>query len=238
MDASTPNGSVADLCTRLGRVPTAVVSDTLATMGMPDQVLASKIRSVGPCRPFAGPALCLSGSEGPEPEMPPGVPRPNFQADGRVYRGCVAVVATGGHGIGAVIGGNVGLSWRLRGCIGVVTDGGIRDSAEFEQMGLPVYAAFVGPMSPKGLWAFRDIDVPLTLPGQRGPSLTVLPGDIIHADGDGVVVVPAARAEQIVHDAEILEAMEARIRADLERGDEREAVYARYDRFGHIKAGS
>jgi regulator of RNase E activity RraA len=102
-------------------------------------------------------------------------------------------------------------------------------------MGLPVFATFVGPMSNKGLWAFREIGIPVALPGQRGSMVTVTPGDIIHADGDGIVIIPASLAERVVPDAEILESMEAKIRADLVRGDDREAVYRRHDRFGHIK---
>ena len=97
--------------------------------------------------------------------------RATFLLDRRVTPGCVAVIATGGHKLGAVIGGNVALAWHRRGCAGVVTDGGIRDAAECGQMGLPVFATFVGPMSNKGLWAFREIGVPVSLPGQRGSAV-------------------------------------------------------------------
>ena len=130
------------------------------------------------------------------------------------------------------------LSWHIRGCAGVVTDGGIRDADECNQMGLPVFASFVGPMSNKALWAFHDIDVPVMLPGQRGRPVKVDPGDIVHADTDGAVMIPARYAEQVVRDAEILEQIEGRIRNDLKRGDDREAVYGRHDRFSHIKKPS
>jgi regulator of RNase E activity RraA len=204
-------------------------------MGLLEQVLSSTMRAVGSAHAFAGPALCLQGSEGAEPDALPSGSKPVFEIDRRVTSGCVAVIATGGHKLGAVIGGNVALSWHLRGCAGVVTDGGIRDAAECNEMGLPVFATFVVPMSNKGLWAFREIGVPVTLPGQRGRLVAVTPGDIVHADADGVVIIPAPLARRVVADAEILESMEGKIRADLLRGDDREAVYRRYDRFGHIK---
>jgi regulator of RNase E activity RraA len=235
MHAPAHDTSVIDLCDRLKKLPTAVVSDVLSTMGLLEQVLSSTMRAVGSARAFAGPALCLLGSEGAEPGALPSGSKPVFEIDRRVTSGCVAVIATGGHKLGAVIGGNVALSWHLRGCAGVVTDGGIRDAAECNEMGLPVFAAFVGPMSNKGLWAFREIGVPVTLPGQRGMPVAIKPGDIVHADADGVVVIPAPLAKRIVADAEILESMEGKIRADLLRGDDREAVYRRHDRFGHIK---
>jgi 4-hydroxy-4-methyl-2-oxoglutarate aldolase len=221
-----------DLCARLIRVPTAVVSDVLSTIGFPAQVLSSHLRAVGPARPFAGPALCLRGSEGPESLVPAKGSRPVFAMDRHITRGCVVVIATGGHKIGAVIGGNVGLSWHVRGCVGVVTDGGIRDAQEFNDMGLSVLAAFVGPMSNKGLWAFREIDVPVTLPGQSGQPVIVRPGDIVQADLDGAVVIPAAHTDSVVRDAEMLDQIEGRIRSDLEAGDDREDVYARHGRFG------
>ncbi len=235
MHAPSPGEPAATLCEKLMRVPTAVVSDVLAAMGMMEQVLASNIRAVGPPHSFAGPALCLRGSEGPEPPAMAEGSKPVFEIDRRITNGCVAVIATGGHRMGAVIGGNVALSWHKRGCAGVVTDGGIRDADECNDMGLPVFATFVGPMSNKGLWAFREIGIPVTLPGQRGRPVLVHPGDIIHADNDGVVIIPTAYAEQVVDDAVFLEEMEGRIRQDLARGDDREAVYNRHDRFGHIK---
>src|SRR5579872_7598449 len=221
MHAPTQDASVTDLCDRLKGLPTAVVSDVLGAMGLLEQVLSSSMRAVSSTSAFAGPALCLSGSEGPDPDALPNGSKPVFEIDRRVSPGCVAVIATGGHKLGAVIGGNVALSWHRRGCAGVVTDGGIRDAAECEEMALPVFATFVGPMSNKGLWAFREIGVPVVLPGQRGAAVTVMPGDIVHADGDGVVIIPAS--------------LEAKIRADLLRGEDREAVYRRHDKFGHIK---
>ncbi|MBV9260089.1 MAG: RraA family protein [Pseudolabrys sp.] len=235
MHAPVSGQPVEALCKKLVALPTAVISDVLAAMGLAGQVLASSIRAVGPPNAFAGPALCLLGREGDEPANLPNGSKPVFETDRRITPGCVAVIATGGHKVGAVIGGNVALSWRLRGCVGVVTDGGIRDAEECNQMGLPVIATFVGPMSNKGLWAFCEIDVQISLPGQRGVLVEVRPGDIIHSDADGVLVIPAIHLAQVVHDGEIVEQMEARIRADLQRGDDREAVYARHNRFAHIR---
>lgn len=234
MDSPIGSQSHENLSARYLRVPTAVVSDVLSTMGFMDQVVSSKIRAVFPSAPFAGPALCLFGREGTEPKAANNS-KPVFEMDRHVTRGCVAVIDTHEHERGAVVGGNVGLSWRLRGCVGVVTDGGIRDADEFREMGLPVCASFVGPMSNKGLWAFHGIGVPITLPGQRGDAVNIHQGDMVHADFDGVVIVPARLAELVVADAEILEQMESKIRSDLEKGHDREEVYSRYDRFAHIK---
>ena len=97
MHAPGPENSVEALCEKLARLPTAVVSDVLAAMGFMEQVLSSQIRAIAPSRPFAGPALCLSGREGPEPTAPASGSKPVFEMDRRITRGCVAVIGTGGH---------------------------------------------------------------------------------------------------------------------------------------------
>jgi 4-hydroxy-4-methyl-2-oxoglutarate aldolase len=223
------------LYSRLAQLPVAVLSDVLSAMGLPDQILASSIRPYGLSAVVAGPALCLAGTEGPEAPAKPAASKPVFEMDRHVSDGCIAVIAAGGHRIGATIGGNVALSWKLRGCKAVVIDGGVRDLAEFNEFGLPVFASFATPMSTKGLWGFSEVNVPVTLPGQTGVRVRIAPGDAIHADADGVIVIPAAHLEQAVRDAEIFESMEKSIQRDLRTGEDREAIYKRYDKLGHVK---
>jgi 4-hydroxy-4-methyl-2-oxoglutarate aldolase len=230
-DSADPLTSV---CERLRKLPTAVISDVLAAMGLYNQVVSSSVRAVTAPRTIAGPALCLLGKETSEPPRGDAA-RAAFEMDRYVKRGCIAVIATGGHKIGATIGGNVALSWQFRGCAGVVSDGGIRDLQEFMSLDLPVFASFVGPMSNKGLWYFTEIEVPITLPGQTGVNVSVNPGDLVHADADGVVIIPSAVRDQAVQDGEIVEQAEARIRSELQTGEDRETVYARHNRFAHIK---
>jgi len=221
---------------RLRKVPVAMLCDVLAAMRLPYQVVASSLRPHGVDRVIAGPALCLAGREGVEPPAPPGASRPVFEMDRHVTDGCIVVIAAQGHRVGATIDGNVALAWKLRGCTGVVIDGGVRDVSRFAEFALPVFASFVTPVSTKRLWYFYGIDVPITLPGQNGARVRVQPGDAIHADADGVIVIPAAHLEQAVRDAEIFAAMEQAIERDLRTGEDREAVYARYDKVGHIKS--
>jgi len=220
---------------RLQRLPVAVLSDVLSAMGLPDQILAASIRPFGLSTVVAGPALCLAGREGPEAPAKPGVSKPVFEMDRHVSDGCIVVIAGGGHRVGATIGGNVALSWKLRGCKAVVIDGGVRDLAEFSEFDLPVFASFATPMSTKGLWGFSDVDIPIMLPGQTGVRVRIESGDAIHADADGVIVIPAAHLEQAVGDAEIFESMEKAIQRDLRSGEDREAIYKRYDKLGHVK---
>ena len=220
---------------RLEKLPVAVMSDVLTAMELPDQVLASAVHPFDANSVVAGPALCLAGHEGYERPIKAGVSKPVFAMDRQVTPGCVVVIASAGHRTGAMIGGNVALSWKVRGCKGVVTDGGVRDLAEFAAYGMPVFGAFATPMATKGLWNFCNVDVPVLLPGQTGSPVRIAPGDAIHGDRDGVVVIPAAHLEQAVSDAEIFESMEKSIQRDLRTGEDREAVYRRYDKLAHIK---
>jgi regulator of RNase E activity RraA len=126
------------------------------------------------------------------------------------------------------------LSFSLRGCSGVVTDGAIRDADEFEETGLPVFCSFTTPLAPMGRWHYTSLDVPVDLPGQSAVRVTVRPGDYLVGDRDGVVVVPREIAAQVAAYAEVLERAEGRIKEDLRAGGDREEVYRRNDRFGHI----
>lgn len=223
------------LCRRLTSVPVAVMSDVLAAMGLPDQVLSCVLRPTGTAARMAGPALCLTGQKGPERPVPQGARKTVYEIDRRITNGCIAVIGTGGRTVGAVIGGNVGISWRRRGCGGVVTDGLIRDAAEFAALGMPVFAGGVTPLASKGRWSFSEIGVPVILSGQTSKTVTVRPGDIVHGDHDGIVIIPREHAGQAVRDAEVFESIEKKIQAELEAGEDREEVYKRNDRLGHIK---
>ncbi len=99
------------------------------------------------------------------------------------------------------IGSNNILSWKLRGCVGVVTSATARDLDEIEVERVPLY--FRGPG--RGIRPGRNEIESVNRPVVCGGAL-VVPGDVVVADGDGVVVVPRARAEEVARYArEILE---------------------------------
>jgi regulator of RNase E activity RraA len=119
----------------------------------------------------------------------------------------------------------------VRGAAGMVSDGGLRDSAAIAQMAFPVFCA--GPSAPLNLVHHHavDIDVPIACGG-----VAVYPGDIVVGDGDGVVVIPASLADEVAADAEEQEMMEefllarvaggARLPGTYPPNDETKAAYA------------
>lgn len=224
--------SVTVLCARLSKVRVACTSDALAAMGLPDQAIAHRLRPIVTAEPYAGPVLCLQGKE---TSATPKLSRDSlvYEVDRRMTPGCVAVLAADGHAVGAVIGGNTIAGWRRNGCRAVVTDGGIRDVDEFE--GLPTYASFVTTLNSKGRWQFSAIGEPIKLPGQTAASVTINPGDVLHCDRDGAIVVPGPHLAQLVCDVEVVSEIEARMMVEINAGRDRGDVYLCNDRFGHIK---
>ena len=84
----------------------------------------------------------------------------------------------------------------VRGAVGVVTDGGFRDSAEIA--GLDIASYHVRPSAPTNLTLHQAIDINVPIGCGDAP---VWPGDIIVGDGDGVIVIPASIAEEIADEA-------------------------------------
>jgi regulator of RNase E activity RraA len=84
------------------------------------------------------------------------------------------------------------LDWKMRGCVGVVTSATARDSDEIIMERVPLYLKKPGRGIRPGRNEIESVNRPIVCGG-----VLVVPGDIIVADGDGVVVVPRAQAEAV-----------------------------------------
>ncbi|MEW6156535.1 MAG: RraA family protein [Verrucomicrobiota bacterium] len=90
------------------------------------------------------------------------------------------------------IGSNNIMSWKLKGCVGVVTSATARDTDEIITEKIPLYFKKPGRGIRPGRNEIESVNRPIVCGG-----VTVMPGDVIVADGDGVLVVPRARAEEV-----------------------------------------
>lgn len=90
------------------------------------------------------------------------------------------------------IGSNNILNWYRLGAVGVVTDAGARDTDEVGLEGVPLYLRKKGRGIRPGRNEIESVNRPVSIGG-----VLVCPGDVVVADGDGVVVVPRAVAEQV-----------------------------------------
>ena len=90
------------------------------------------------------------------------------------------------------IGSNNIMGWKLRGCVGVVTNATARDTDEIAAEKVPLYFRKVGRGIRPGRNEVESVNRPIVCGG-----VLVEPGDIIVADGDGVIVVPRAHAKEV-----------------------------------------
>lgn len=110
--------------------------------------------------------------------------------------GCVLVASMSGDKTLSIMGDLVVLAMHARGCEGAVLDGAVRDIDNMIKMGFPVFASAVSPVDKTNKAMTVGYNIPITCGGVQ-----VNPGDIVVADWDGVAVVPADKAEDVLERA-------------------------------------
>jgi regulator of RNase E activity RraA len=102
---------------------------------------------------------------------------------------------------------------QLRGVAGLVTDGGMRDTATLATLEIAVFAA--GPSAPASFHQHTavDLDVPIACGG-----VPVYPGDVVVGDADGVVVIPRPIVGEVARDAVEQERLERFVLEEIRGG--------------------
>lgn len=205
------------------------VADVLDELGLPDQGLAPGFAPYPPdAGRLAGWAFTILGEMTPYP-MGAGDPA-KMEACAQLTPGSVSVWSGRGEGI-CFFGELISIGMQERGCVGALVDGGVRDVEWIGKLGFPVYARYRTPVQSIGRWKVVDRALPVPMPGATVPEVQVTPGDLILADADGAIVVPAAVAEQVLERAEELGRREVQIRAELAGGLSLSEALAK---FGHV----
>lgn len=134
--------------------------------------------------------------------------------------GAVMVLDTGGRNDVGTLGGNILMRLKVRGIAAAVTDGGMRDIPEIEEMGFPVCCtAAAAPPSFTELMLV-DVGGPVCLGG-----VPIFPGDIIVGDSEGTVAVPAAMAKPIAEGGLAMDHLEGWVNRRLSEGEPMPGLY-------------
>ncbi len=139
--------------------------------------------------------------------------------------GEIIVVDNGGKCV-STWGGLATLAARLKGIAGLVVDGGVRDREEMLEHAFPVFARHMTPLTGRSRLAVTDINEPASCGGVR-----VRAGDVIVADGSGVVCIPAEHAAEVARLAASYAADDEAAAGELRKGLSFSQAMARFTRI-------
>lgn len=195
---------------RLAALDVCTVSDALDACGLAGYV--AQLPPVWEGARLVGRAVTTRLAPGPAPVGNPGV-HLGVRAIERARPGDVVVIDNAGRDTMGSWGGLLSLAASLRGIAGVVTDGACRDVDGARELCFPVFARGAAAPTARSRVHEDSCNEPVELAG-----VPVSPGDIVMADGSGVVVVPAEVAEAVAAHAERIASREAAMAGRLRAG--------------------
>ncbi|MFZ9298577.1 MAG: ribonuclease activity regulator RraA [Hylemonella sp.] len=192
---------------KLKKVSTATLCTALFKRGLRNQFIQD-VRPLNPSRPnMVGEAFTLRYIPAREDLNPITVyldrSHPQRVAVEQCPAGAVLVFDSRKNPRAASAGSILVARLMKRGVVGVVTDGGFRDSPEIAAMDISAYHN--RPSAPTNLTQHQAVDI--NVPIACG-DVAVFPGDVMVGDGEGVVVIPASMADEIANEAYEMTAFE------------------------------
>lgn len=203
---------------------TAVLSDVLDGLGLMDQAMRPFVRPLDETKVLFGRAR--TGLYMPRYHVEPGHNPYAIEIAlvDSLEPGDVAVFACAGPTERIAPWGELlSTASRVRGAVGCVTDGLVRDVRQIRAMGFPVFHGGIGPLDSKGRGEMMAMDVPVHCGGVR-----VEPGDLVFGDVDGVVVIPKVAAAETLRLAFEKVEGEDKTREALESGKSLKEVFEEF----------
>lgn len=213
-----------DLVARLERSYTGVVHDVMLELGLRNFTLPPEVRPLFPDRTLAGEVATVSG-------------RVDTAADRHAtllgWTGLLSKARPGtvlicqpNDSVVAHMGELSAETLRFKGVRGYVVDGGCRDVDFILKLGFPVWCRYFTPRDIANYWLPETFDQPI-----RIGEVTIHAGDLVLGDRDGMVILPKARAAEIVDQAEEATGTENLVRKAILDGVDPQEAYLRHGRF-------
>ncbi len=198
--------------------PSCVVADAQERAG----VMHSDIRPLTQSVRFAGPALTV--------RLEPGNQVDSLDAISVAESGDVIVVDAAGETETSVWGGLMAGLSQMKGVVGAVVDGAIRDTDEIRDLGFHIFSKAIVPRSTHTPFSGRMEPLEVNVPIQCG-GVIVNPGDIVIGDEVGVTVVALSAAEGILRAAQEQAEKEEETRKRIKEGKSVEELLAEFGRL-------
>jgi regulator of RNase E activity RraA len=202
----------------------ASVSDALEQLFGRRQYMSHRMQPIFPAK-FAGFALTVKLQKDEGNTDPAALNGMLTAIDQGAANSVWVMVVEDGADI-AGMGGLMGTAMWSRGYAGAVIDGGVRDVGHLRKIGFPVYALGMVPSTSVHHYRFAAANTALVCDGAE-----VKPGDIVTADGDGVVVVPRAQAAEVLAKAQQLDFQEHSMYGYIEKY---KSIVEAVKRFGRL----
>ncbi len=193
---------------RLIKLDTCAVSDALDSLNLKGATWG--VRPQWQCPKIAGRAVTMK-------IKPAGLQQPTQHLGTApieaAQTGDVIVIDNGGKLEFSCWGGLLALSAKLKGVSGVVIDGASRDIDEARELEFPVYARSVVPMTARNRVVQESYNQEIQFAGVQ-----CRPGDLVLADGSGIIIIPKEKEEEVVSAAETIYAKEQEMAAGIRQG--------------------
>ena len=193
---------------RLAKLDTCAVSDALDSLNLKGATWG--VRPQWPCPKIAGRAVTMK-------IKPAGLQQPTQHLGTAPIEtaepGDIIVIDNGGKLEFSCWGGLLALSAKLKGVSGVVIDGASRDIDEARDLEFPVYARGVVPMTARGRVVQESFNQEIQFAGVQCHA-----GDLVLADGSGVIIIAKEKENEAVAAAEAIYAKEQEMAAGIRKG--------------------